>query len=412
MTGPTGPGVTGPTGPGTTGPAGGTGPTGPCCTGPTGPSANGSNNFVFRPGDPAPADNVYTDWPTLAAALPTVQGYKTIQFCPGYISPSPLVIPPGIWDMKDTEWFGFTKTDPPLADPSGRIVVEIADGATFLNLHAMGGELLINNLNTMVAAIVVPPDGSLLKIGTSAQGVYPVINNLGSAPFVDASGLTGTAVFALCLQGSIVGESPAIQMGAVAGTRLVLNLFDMASISSGMIAASNPAISANLYQTPAASFGRQPTFAGTITAGTPTTGIGLGLTRFFYSPYAGSPPMPTVPSQVDITPAAGLGMNAVLRLDTTFSNVTQTLPLIRADAPPINASPNDPGIIDSTGLVVIVKNEVGGNVVEVRPDTSEAPPDTLEGTPGPYNVPQGAALIFMSDGVSNWIVVGAFAPIP
>jgi hypothetical protein len=252
----------------------------------------------------------------------------------------------------------------------------------------------------------------LLKIGTSAQGVYPVINNLGSAPFVDASGLTGTAVFALCLKGSIVGASPAIQMGAVSGQRLVLNLFDMSSISAGMIAASNPAIGANLYQTPAAAFARQPAFAGTITAGTPTSGIGLGLTRFFYSPYAGSPPMPTAPSTVDITPAAGLGMNAVLRLDTTAGDVTQTLPLIRADAPPINASPNDPGIIDSTGLVVIVKNEVGSNSVKVVPNTSEIPPDTLEGTSGPYNIPQDAALIFMSDGVSNWIVVGSFVPIP
>ena len=58
--------------------------------------------------------------------------------------------------------------------------------------------------------------------------------------------------------------------------------------------------------------------------------------------------------------------------------------------------------------MVVVKNETGGNDVNVSPNTSEVPPDTIDGGAGPIVIPPGGSRIFMSDGFSNWTIVGGY----
>lgn len=387
--------------------AGATGPTGPAgLTGPTGPGNEAlSNHFVFRPGG-VQADNVFTNWADLVAALPTVQGWKTIEFDGSLIFPANIVIPTGIWDMTETEWFGFS--NPTNVLPPQRYIVETND-SQFPNLRTISGEIQVNNTNTTVPMITLPATGQQMELGSGAMGAFPIINNIGTRPFIDASALTGGAQLLLRMTANIQGTSPAIDFGAATGFRFIFGLFDQSNINAGMIVGTAPGASGTAIVHDSANMAYQNGFAGVITKG---SGAGvnpsIGLSRFYYAPFSAFPNVPVAPSTVDIGVAAGLGMNSALRIDTTAGNVTQTLPLIRANAPAIGTSPGTAGVGDSTGLLVIVKNQVGGNNVNVSPNTSEAPPDTIEGGAGPIVIPPGGARIFMSDGSSNWIIVGAY----
>jgi hypothetical protein len=371
-----------------------------------GPSDNSAGaNFVYRPGGVA-GGNVYTDWAALMAAKALVQGWKTIQFDGSAIFPANIVIPTGIYDMTETEWFGYS--NPTGVLPPQRYIVETND-SQFPNLRAISGELQVNNTNTTVPMITLPATGQQMELGMGPLGAFPIINNVGTQPWVDASALAGGAQFLLRMQGSIQGTSPAINFGASTGFRCIIGAFDQSNINAGMIIGTDPGCQITAIVHSSANMASQFGFAGIITKGS-GGGINpaIGLTRFYFSPYTGFPNVPAGPSAVDISVGAGLGMNATLRRDTTAGPGTQTLPLIRANAPAIGSSPNNSGVGDTTGLFVIVKNQLGGNSLDVVPNTSEVPPDTIEGGAGPVVIPPGGSRIFQSDGVANWIIVGGY----
>jgi hypothetical protein len=102
---------------------GSTGPTGPA--GATGPLTT----FIFRPGDPAGnRDSIYTDWPTLYAALQQVAGQLVeLQFDERFVAPASIIIPAGTWNMFNVTWTN-------VAD-AGNVIntnIELADGAQII----------------------------------------------------------------------------------------------------------------------------------------------------------------------------------------------------------------------------------------------------------------------------------------
>lgn len=389
-------GSTGPTGPaGDASLTGATGPTGP--TGATGPTVISGNNFVFRPGG-VDGGNVFTTWAPLVAAMALVQGYKTLQFDN---SIAPCVIPAGVWDMTQVEWLGYF-TGAGGVGPS----VTISDGAAFTNLRKIGGELGVINANTVAAPIVIAPlpgAAAVFEFGSGITGDFPQLNNTGGAPFIDISALLAGSVFVLRVQGVITGTAPAIQYGA-SPAAILLTIYDAARIQSGMIIGTNPAAQLQVFNFgTGGQLNRQSGFAGTITYGRPNSFTGLPAWPRFWMFPASVNQGPTAPSAAAFTPATGLGMNACLRFNTTAGDIAQTLPIIRAAAPPIGSFSTTPGALESTGLVVIIKNELGGGDVIVSPDVTT--PDTIDSGVGPVIVPAGTAKIFISDGVSNWSAV-------
>ena len=425
-------GATGPTGPASTGGTGFTGPTGP--TGDGGVNVNDDGapiagnphstlnfvgggvqaidagggvanvtipgiNLVFRPGG-VQAGNVYTIWADLVAAAALIQGWKTIQFDNRF---APAVIPPGVWDMTQAEWMGFF----PGAAFGTAPVVTISDGASFTNLLKIGSELTVINANTVNAPIVIAPApgvAAIFELGSGLMGDFSTINNTGGAPFFDLSQLLAGQVFGLRMQGVITGTAPAIQLGA-SPAAINLTIYDAARLQAGMIAGTNPASVLQVFNFgTGGQLNRQAGFAGTITYGRPALFTGLpAFPRFWIFP-ASVNQGPTVPSAAPFTPLTGLGMNACLRFNTTAGDIAQTLPLIRAAAPPVGSFSVTPGVLESTGLLVFIKNELGANDVVVTPDATT--PDTIDGGAGPIIVPPGGSRIFMSDGVSNWSLVG------
>lgn len=429
-TGATGPtGSTGPTGP--TGSTGSTGPTG--STGSTGPTielqddgvpvpgaphdtenfigagvsvtdAGGGVatitipgiNLVFRPGG-VQGGNVYTIWADLMAALALVQGFKMIQFDNSIVSP--CVIPAGVWDMTQVEWNGFFPSSPNVS-----IAVTISDGASFTNFRKIGGEITVTNLNTVTAPVVVPAvANTIFELGSGPMGDFPQINNTGAAPFFDCTALTAGQLFQLRMQGVLGGTTRAIELGASPGI-VQPTIYDGARFTAGMVAGTNVAAELRIFN-----FGtggqvaRQAGFVGTITYGRPNLFTGTpALPRFWMFP-ASVNQGPTAPSPAAFTPATGLGMNACLRFNTTAGAIGQVLPLIRAAAPAVGSFSTTPGVLEATGLVVIIKNETGANPVNVSPDPTL--PDTIDGGAGPVVVAAGTAKIFISDGVSNWSAI-------
>lgn len=393
-------GIPGPAGP--AGPAGSAGPSGPSgAPGARGPAGE-STNFVFRPGG-VQEDNVYTDWAALVEAMTPVQGWKTIQFDDSLVTP--CVVPAGTWDMTNVEWTGFLKGTVPVANaislggaPSGGDVI-------LPNLRSFGGAINpIMNLNTGSAPVVIPAQAIyVIESGEGTTGDFPQFNNVGPASFFDASALGAGQVFLLRMQGSISGASPAIQMGASPGV-FQLSLYDSARIHSGMIAGTNPAAQIQI-----ANFGtsgqvnRQPAFAGTILYGRPNSFTGtVGWPRLWMFPAAVNQ-MRAAPAVTAFVPNTGLGMNTCLRFDTTIGDIVQTLPIIRAAAPPNGSFSVTPGVLESTGLVVIIKNEIGANNVTVTADGTSA--DTIDSSSAAAVVGPSKAKIFISDGIGNWSAV-------
>ncbi len=359
------------------------------------------DNFVFRPGGVA-FDNVYTDWSDLVTAIGQVQGYKTIQFDNSIVSP--CVIPAGTWDMRQIEWMGIGKVDVAIGS-SAQVSLGGAPsgGDVFLpNLRKIGGDLMIINLNVGSAPVVIPAAGATFEAGLGPQGDYPQIINTGPAPFFDLTALTSTFLFRM--EGAVTGNAPAFNLGSSAGS-IQVTLTDSSRIAAGMVVGTNPSAQLLIF-----AFGtggqvnRQVNFAGTITYGKPGVFNGVvGWPRLWLFPSSINQ-SPAAPSSVAFTTTTGLGMNAALRLDTTNGPVAQTLPLIRAASPPIGAVHTTPGALESTGLVVVIKNEVGGNVINVSPAAGE----TIEGSVETTVIPARGARTFMSDGISNWIIIAGY----
>ena len=374
------------------------GPRGP--EGPTGPAGPGFL-FVFQPGGVA-GGNVFTDWPTLVAALAAQPGEKILQFDDRIVTP--CVVPPGTWDMTEVEWFG----DPLPAS----VAVSVSDGASLPNLRKMGGFITVTNHNNTTAPVVIPNTvaTTIFNLGRGLIcGDFCQIVQAGSAPFFDCSALLANDQFLLRVNAQVSGTSPFIQFGNSPG-KLALALYE-SRIWAGMIAGTNAAAIMNVAQEWGAStLTRQDAWAGTINRGSPnalySASAGLGGTPFVRTLPFPAPvnQVAAAPSTAALTQATGLGMNSTLRLDATAGIISQPLPLIRATSPAIGATTVVAGVLDSTGMIIIVREFSGVNGVSLTP----AAGNTIEGGAGPLVVPAGGSRILQSDGIADWRVIAGY----
>lgn len=355
--------------------------------------------FVFRPGG-ATGGNVYSDWAPLVQAMSLQPGYKVLQFDDSV--QTPCVIPAGTWDMTQVEWFGYVGPNAPGAVVNVSIGGGPSGGDVVLpNLRKIGGEINVTNNNAVNAPVVVPATGCNFELGLGPMGDFPSIINNGAAPFFDCSGMNAGQVFLLRLQGSLQGAVRAVEMGNSTGVcRLTVN--DTARVAAGMIAGSNAGARLDIFYA-SGQVNRMAAFSGTITYGGQSTFTGQNpFLRWWMFP-ASANQAAAPPSTAAFTTVTGLGMSTCLRFDTTAGNIAQTLPQIRANVA-IGSISVTAGALESTGLIVIIKNQLGANVVNLSPAAGE----TIEGGAGPLAVPAGGSRILMSDGISNWIVIGGY----
>ncbi len=112
--------------------------------------------FVFKPGGVA-AENVYTDWAALIAAMALVSGHKVIEFAEAEIT-----IPAGAYDMMNVSW---RKS----ADVDGDLELILANGATFTDLMEIdgflsspAGQFIVATLQTAAPAVSLTIAGTVV----------------------------------------------------------------------------------------------------------------------------------------------------------------------------------------------------------------------------------------------------------
>jgi hypothetical protein len=330
-------------------------------------AAKPRTTFVFRPGDPLGArENVHTDWATLVAALATVQGRKLLEFDNSFVTPTPISIPAGgPYDMTDVVW-----TSIPAGNGPDRVIVEIADGATFTKLREIRGFAPLASFEIKVlAAATAPVDDFSNRDIVRLENV--LLRATGGAPFFSGAGLgAGGSVNFHLLNTNLASTGFSVIDFPVATTTLGLNLWDGAEIllgSLGVGAAASVEVS----------------YWGSPDQIAPQAGVLGTRTEFVFHPTRldVSPDPPAAP--LTANPKGDLLRNTIYRVDGTVA-ATYVLPLAA----------------EMRGLPVVVKDVVGGALAAV----GRAGADTIDGGVTAA-VPSGGSVYVVSDGLSNWMIV-------
>jgi hypothetical protein len=347
--------------------------------GPGGEGAGLVFSFTFRPGEETPGGNVFTDWAALVAKLRAVPGYKLLVFDDQL---SPITIPVGKWDMHDVIWTGVFRDT---GIPSFNSIVTVPEGATFNRLRYIAGPITVRNMATSTPPIsdIVGGEGDAISIGFGLPGAgeVPRIENLGTAPFVDVSGIGPGQFAGALLFGAIgggVSVSPVFRNDGPGAFRVGVGI----ELDDDMLGGSGPGAYLLLRVLPPAAIGQQRVFSGH---------IDRTLYSFFFSNYGLNPMTPMPPAAAPIAPRH----NEVLRLDPTAGPIAQVLPDIcgqtHFDSPRLH--------LDSRGMTVIVKNMAAVNDVTIAPFGKQ----TIDGGAGPVAIGPKGAGVFVSDGVSDWM---------
>lgn len=340
-----------------------------------------SQCLVFQEGGPSTGPVVFNTWAALMARLTQLRtaagagggGCYTIAFDDTFAA---LTIPAGAYNMTDVTWAAVTK-------PFGAFVT-IADGASFTGLRTFQPNLVVLNANTVTPAVSDLVSGDLITIHDFSD----LSTVAGGAPFFSGAGLVaGDVVLGFMYESSSTG---AADVGVVfdfpvAGTFFRLVAEDAATPLAATLSGGVGAI----LQLEVSSLGNvhtiYPAWAGTVLP--PILDVPPTLLPI---PYL------TGPSAVAVTPFFGRWLAL-----SPFASGGITQPL-----PPISASP---GNFPSPGGFVLVTALAGGpgDVVTVVP----AAGDTIKGGAG-VTVPHGGAMLFVSDGVSDWSIVSAYGDDP
>jgi hypothetical protein len=293
-----------------------------------------------------------------------------------------------------------------LAANSGFFTILSQTAATVTFTNAGGApEAVFAGTWTVINAPIKIVGNTTLEIGQGFTGDTPTLtNNL--APLIDASQLLTNSLNIRASTAVIGGTAPSIQMGnSVGGANpaLFLGLQGTARFLSGSIVGTNAA--AVLQYTPQTTgqLNRLAGWAGTINNGQAGVAASAGWTRFRIAPRPLTQLAP-IPSAIALTFATGLGMGA-MHLYASAVNIAQTLPIIRAAAPPNNSNATSlGGVLESLGMICWFKETSGVGTVTLTPAAGE----TINGPTAPLaslTVAAGGVRGLMSDGISNWIVL-------
>jgi hypothetical protein len=308
-------------------------------------------------------------------------GYKFLMFDDGL--ESPIRLPPGTWNMKDVTWTGTLRDT---GTPVPYSVVEVPEGCVFTRLRYIAGPLIVRNLASKTPPVsdIVGGEGDQFACGLGLPGaLVPICQNMGAAPFIDVSriGPGQIAEFhSFAAIGGGVSVSPFFRNNGPGNFFLgIANRLD-----DDMLGGEGPGVFIVARALPIGEIGQQTKYAGHID-------------RTFYSVnrsnYGLNPMTPMPPAGAPV-PAR---LNDLLRLDPSAGPIAQELPDIVGQASVLSPKLH----IDSRGMTVIVKNMGSANDVRV----SAVAGQTIDGRAEAIAVGPGAAGMFVSDGVSNWIRV-------
>lgn len=182
--------------------------------------------LVFRPGDPNPAENVYTDWPTLYADVSGLPGARIILIDNSLISPAPAVIPAGTYDLSGVSFIG--RLDMALATP-----LHFADGAILTGIASFADGLEVHSLSSLPVLSVPAGQTRILKVqfATSLQAD-------GAAPFVHVE--AGGALVLACLFGAELRTGAQAVVDIDGGGQLLLSAFLHTTVQADTISGAGP----------------------------------------------------------------------------------------------------------------------------------------------------------------------------
>jgi hypothetical protein len=318
--------------------------------------------LVFRPGGVA-AGNIYTTWPTLMAALITLDGPRTIEFDDSIVSP--CVIPAGgPYDMTDTLWRGL----------EGRVVgsyIQIANGASFTGLRRFQRNLFIENTNAAVSPVADLANFDMVEILDNVD----VYSAAATVPFFSCAGLIAGQVVAFKLDRvatlGFFNPGQVVIGGVPNNAALYLGIGEFSTVYQGTLAGAALATKVHQFVAESARFANpQAAWLGATTWDT------YQDQAFRMNPAPG-----VAPAVAGV--AAGTGQ--FIRLDATAGSITQVLPAIGGT------------VFASPGRWVLVKETSGLNTVVIDGFGAE----TINGAAN-FTIPPGGSALLVSDGVSNW----------
>lgn len=133
--------------------------------------------FVYRPGEPSPSGNVFSDWNALYAAVSAAQGLRSIEIDDTIVTPA--VVPAGTYDLLDVTLRGRFARD--------KTALDLDDGVVFTNFHHVAEPLTITSHSTASIVTVVDSAPIVIERGavlTSDAGAYLVDVPAGVTPVV------------------------------------------------------------------------------------------------------------------------------------------------------------------------------------------------------------------------------------
>jgi len=318
--------------------------------------------LVFRPGGVAAA-NIYTTWPTLMAALVTLDGPRTIEFDDSIVSP--CVIPAGgPYDMTDTLWRGL----------EGRVVgsyVQIANGASFTGLRRFQRNLFIENTNAAVSPVADLANFDMVEILDNVD----VYSAAATVPFFSCAGLIAGQVVAFKLDRvatlGFFNPGQVVIGGVPNNAALYLGIGEFSTVYQGTLAGAALATKVHQFVAESARFANpQAAWLGATTWDT------YQDQAFRMNPAPG-----VVPAIAGV--AAGTGQ--FIRLNATAGSITQVLPAIGGT------------VFASPGRWVLIKETSGLNTIVIDGFGAE----TINGAAN-FTIPPGGSALVVSDGVSDW----------
>lgn len=311
-----------------------------------------ANVFVFRPGEPSPAGNVYDSFSELMQAAGQANGPVTVQFDN---SLQAVNVPAGVWDFSDMMWLG----DPAAPSP---VPLTVDDGATFVALPASIVSLAVSYAG---AAPVIQPTASpeLTLVRSTLAGGAP-------SPMV----VVAAGSFRLILRDSMLlaGAGPVLDAG---DRPVTIDLLEGSSVADQAVAGL-PAgsLTARLFDGTVSAAAGLPAFQGTLTVTRLDLAAGHSYDDSTSPQVAGTPA--TVQSALDGLKARGLAGGPLQGTVTTTDATTTTvlaLPVIPDGVLLVQANVvgRDPGGADRAGFVIRARVDLDASVASVNDVAAE-----------------------------------------
>lgn len=309
--------------------------------------------FVYQPGGVA-ADNVFTDWAALYAALSAIQGERLVEFDASFTAP--CVIPAGVYALEDVIFIGnWTR-------PNTSVVFDV--GVVTTGLRHMRTSLRITAADPVTAPIADFTSGS------STMLLDDGVTLLFGAPIIDFSGLSNED------QGSLIVRNGSRVFGSVPQP-----------ITTGSCTLSVTVDGAN------SQCGDLTINPGTGTVVVRVTG-GPGMV--FNAPSNGG----------QFLVAGAMGQLPAIFVGGDFFGATNpdgVIYVVDTSSAPVTCL-NMRGAAQCAGSFVAFKKSDDANALTIQTGTG----DTIDGLPSYVVAANKGAVTLVSDGVNNWMVIAAY----